>query len=369
MSDSTILTGETGATPKEAGYYPPNIERLDTFFTGLIKEEKLQCASYLLARYGKIFAHKSMGRLLPYGPDTPFRPDSIRLIASTTKVFTAVGILQLAEKGKLTLDQPVSDFIKEFDTDMHRKISIFHLLTHTSGLAPDPGFYLEPYPVYKNVFKDMDALIRYTLSGAVHSKPGERWAYSTRGMIMLGEVIKRVSNMEYEDYIQKNILDPLGMTDSHFIVPPEKRDRVCFTKEPDKTIREQKELFNAGGGLYSTLNDLFRFGQMMLNNGQLDGVRIVSRKSVETMISSHLKNVPADAWEVHQDDKKHGLGWSLEYRSIVTPGTYGHEGAGRVNLIVDPAEELVAVYFVPTTIEWVPESLICPMAIIWSGLE
>jgi CubicO group peptidase (beta-lactamase class C family) len=369
MNDIHVLTGTVDTTPEKAGYNPSQLEKLDDFFIRLIKEEKLQGANYLLARHGKIFAHTSMGKLRPADPAKPYMPDSIRWIASATKVFTTVAILKLAEKGKLTLEQSVSHFIQEFDTDMHRKISIFHLLTHTSGLAPDPGFYLEPYPAQRESFKTMDDVIKYTVSGVVHSKPGERWAYCTRGIVILGEIVKRVSGMPYEEYIQKNILDPLGMTDTCFTIPPEKRDRVCLTEEPDDEQWESEDLFAAGGGLSSTSRDLFRFCQMMLNNGQLDGVRIVGRKAVEKMTSNHLNNVPADAWEVHLDDKKYGLGWSIAYRSILTPGTYGHEGAGRVNMLIDPVEDLVAIYFVPTAIEWMPESLICPMAIIWSGLE
>lgn len=132
---------------------------------------------------------------------------------------------------------------------------------------------------------------------------------------------------------------------------------------------EGEDLLAAGGGLFSTSPDLFRFCQMMLNNGQLDGVRIVSRKSVEKMTMNHLKHVHVEAREVHLDDKKYDLGWSIAHRSILTPGTYGHEEGEQINMLIDPAEELVAVYSFPTIIAWVPEALISPMAIIWSGLE
>ncbi len=369
MSEPSIISGRTDITPEQAGFHSPALGKLNDFFAGLIAEEKLQGAGYLLARHGRIFAQASLGRLLPSKQSPPFRPDSLRGIASATKVFTAVAVMQLAEQGKLTLTQPAAAFIKEFDTDMHRGITLFHLLTHTSGLAPDPGFSLEPYPVARHDFKDMAELITFALSGPLHSPPGERWAYCTNAFVILGEVIERVSGLPYESFIQKHILDPLGMNDTYFIVPPEKRERVCLTGDPDPGLWEGKNLLAAGGGLYSSLPDLFRLGQMMLDNGTLDGVRVISRKSVEKMSTNRLRRVPADAGETRQDAKMYGLGWSLEYRSTVTPGAYGHEGSGRVNLVIDPAESLVAVYFVPTDIPWVPESLLGPLAIIWSGLE
>ncbi len=369
MKNIPVTSGPCDISPGEAGFHPPVLEKLNGVFKRLIDEEKLQCAGYLLARRGKIFAHAALGRLLPDAASPPYQPDSLRMIASSTKVFTAVGLMQLAERGLLTIEQPAADFIKEFDTDLHRGIKLSHLLTHTSGLAPDPGFSLEPYPVVKYDFKDMDEFLSFALRGPLHSEPGARWAYCTNGFVILGEVIARASGMPYETYIQKNILEPLGLNDTHYNVPPGKRNRVCFTEPPAPGFWERPDLLAAGGGLYSTLRDLHRFGQMMLDSGTLGGVRILSRKSVEAMTTNRLHRVPADAWDTRQDAKLHGWGWSLEYRSTVTPGTYGHEGSGRVNLVIDPAERLVAVYFVPTAVPWVPESLLGPLAIIWSGLE
>jgi CubicO group peptidase (beta-lactamase class C family) len=368
MSDIPRTVGRTDVSPQEAGYRASRLDVLDDFFLRLIGETKLQCASYLLARRGKIFACRSFGSLLPGRRDLPFLPDSIRTIASVTKVFTAVALFQLMEQGKLTLTQPVSTLIKEFDTDAHRKIRIDHLLTHTSGLAPDPGFCLEPYPSYRSGFKDMEEFLKYALRGPLQAQPGERWAYCTNGFVVLGEIVARVSGMQYREFVRERILDPLGLADTHFQVPDEKKDRFCFTGETGAAATSDR-LWDAGGGLHSTLYDLFRFGQMMLDRGRLDGTLIVSRKSVERMTANRLRDVPADAWETHLDDKPYGLGWSLSCRSVLTPDVFEHEGAGRVMLLVDPREELVVVYFIPTAIPWVPESLLCPLAMIWSGLE
>jgi len=371
MGDITFQTGPVEIDPREAGYNPQKLNKLDELFSRLIKEEKLQCASYLLSRKGKSFAWKSMGRLCYDDEDTLFMPDSIRALASVTKVFTAIGIMQLMENGKLFLDQSVSHYFPEFGKGNNWKIIIEHLLTHTSGLAPDPGFCQEVHPDYRPLPETMEELITKSITGVLPSGPGERWAYCTKGFMLLGEIISRVSGMPYEEYIQKHILDPLGMDDTYFSVPENKRNRVCLVKEGDRDRLDRGigHITNAGGGLFSTLKDLAALGQAMLNKGVLAGTRILSRKTVEKMTTNQLKDVPTDAWGYHSDDKKYGLGWSIAYRSIITPGTFAHEGAGRVALYIDPVEELIAAWFIPTEVEWVPESLINPMAVIWSGLE
>ncbi|MBN2533940.1 MAG: serine hydrolase [Spirochaetales bacterium] len=370
MSNVEIHTGKEDIKPEDAGYYSPQLEKLDNLFLGLINEEKLQCASYLLARKGKIFACKSMGRLLYDNTEKPFLPTSIRRIASITKLFTSIGIMQLIEKGKLYLEQPVADIIKEFQTEMHSEINLFHLLTHTSGLAPDPGFSLEPYPVFSWELHDVNAVIQSSLKGPVHFKPGERWAYCTSGYVILGEVIKRVSGLEYIEYVRERIRNPLGMNDSFFKAPEEKKDRICLVKEQEKMWHGSTgtDPFAAGGGMYSTIYDLFRVSQMMLNKGKLDGKRILGRKSVEKMTTNQLSDIPADAWGSKTSHMNYGLGWSLVTKSIITPSTYSREGAGRSAVYIDPDEELIAVYFVPTLIDWLPESVINPLGIIWAGL-
>src|SRR5690606_27599387 len=131
---------------KEAGFSEEVLERLNDHFAQLIKADKIQCASYVLARHGKVFADGAMGRLRFDRPESVMNKDSIRRIASVTKLFTAVAIFQLIEEGKLFLRQSVADWIEEFKHPLYESINIMHLLTHTSGLRADPFYYLEPYP-------------------------------------------------------------------------------------------------------------------------------------------------------------------------------------------------------------------------------
>jgi CubicO group peptidase (beta-lactamase class C family) len=141
-----------------------------------------------------------------------------------------------------------------------------------------------------------------------------------------------------------------------------------FDKSMNDPSRKHNPIIGTGG-LQSTLYDLFKFAGMMLNKGSLGDTRILSRKSVEAATRNHLKDVYAFAWDVECKDKKYGLGWSIAYRSLPTPGTFAHEGAGRCAMYIDPAEEFIAIYFVPTKVDWVPESLISPLGIMWGGLE
>jgi CubicO group peptidase (beta-lactamase class C family) len=134
------------------------------------------------------------------------------------------------EEGKLRVDQNVSEIIDEFNNPMYGNITIFSLLTHTSGILPDPGAFFEPYIKEWDWF-EKEQWIEGVLSGALLFKSGKEWRYSSIGFVILGEIIKRVSKMGYEKFIDENILKPLGMEDTYFNVPDEKVKRVSFTDE------------------------------------------------------------------------------------------------------------------------------------------
>jgi CubicO group peptidase (beta-lactamase class C family) len=381
-----VRVGETQTSPEKVGYVAERLDRLDEHFLDLIEQEKLQCASYLLARHGKVFACKSMGRLRYDDDGGDFLPDSIRRIASITKAFAAVAVMKLVEDGLLYLQQPVASIIDEFDTDIHKGITIWHLLTHTAGLPPDPGYFTEPYPMgwwhiaegAKAMEQDID-WIKAILCGPLHAEPGEEWVYSSAGFCILGEIVSRVSGTPVEEYILQTIAQPIGMTRSFFDVPKELHDQVCITNDwGDKGLKRDEDRSGrpprTAGGLYSTLPDLYRFAQMLLNLGTLEGVRILGRKAVEAMTRNWLIEVPAFQWGGKLKRKSYGLGLEVRVSAhpslgITSPDTYNHEGAGRCAMYIDPAEQLIAVYMVPTTIDWLPESVINPQAIIWSGLE
>lgn len=380
---------------EDAEYSEEAVVRLERHFAKLVEDDKIQCASYLLSRNGRVFAEGALGKLHYNATDERLQKDSIRRIASVTKLFTAVAIFQLVERGTIFLRQPVADWIEEFKHPMYEKITIMHLLTHTSGVQADPFYYLEPYPMgwwdimfaFQPDTEGPDAIvepdelemqrqtawIRALLSGKPLSQPGEKWNYSSAGYSVLGEVITRASSMPYEKYIIDNIATPLGMSRTFFEVPIELQTEVCVINEHESSRLEYNDRQyappRAGGGLYSTLADLFRFGQMLLSGGTLDGVRILSRKSVEKMTDNVLdKGVNGFSWGGRLTDMIYGLGPLLiGENEWIAEDTFGHEGAGRCKLLLDREHNAVILFFVPSNSDWCPESMIGTQNIIGSG--
>ena len=367
-----IHEGITDTTPEQVNYNPQRLNRLDAFFQELIHKKRLQCASYLLALHGKIFAWKSMGPLSYLEGKGDLKPDSIRKLASASKAFTAVAIMQLIENGKLLLEQPVAEIIKEFDNPMYGRIQIFHLLTHTAGLRSDPEFYQEPYPF--PFFIDEctpENWIEVILKGPRLTEIGKVWAYSSAGIAVLGEIIRKISGISYEDYIEQNILEPLAMERTFFTVPEELHNQICIAAKSDKEkLKPYKmaHIFNPLGGLYSSLHDMWKFGQMLLNKGTFNNEYILSRKSVEAMAKTQI-TTPSYYWGSRFEEYTMGLGLFTQINGILTPGTYNHEGAGFCALYMDPKENFLAAYFVPNPIGWVPEAVVGSRAIMWSGLK
>lgn len=382
MIDSiTLHQGRTDAKPEDAGFDSTALQRLNDHYASLIGKQTVQGASYLLARHGKIFAHTSMGKLT-FKEDSPdLLPNSIRNTYSITKFITAVAIIQLIERGQLYLMQPVSSILPPFDTSLHRSITVFQLLTHTSGLRPDPGFNFEPYQLpwfewgYREVKKknpEMDWL-QIILTGPLVAEPGTEWHYSTACYAVLGEIISRVSGKPYHTYIQDEIMAPLGMNRSFFLTPEQFKEEVSVTgpwemKGLEKTEFNPDEPPKAGNGMYSTTEDLWRLGQMMLNGGSLDGVKILSKRSVELMTRNHLSGIRMTGWGADERDHRFGLGLGLDDFDLCTPGTYNHEGYGQSGLYIDPVEQIVFAYIAPTQKGYTHESVVIPKAIVWSGI-
>ncbi len=170
---SRFECGAVELSPRDAGYDEAKIRRLEEHYARRIESGKLQAAGFLMAREGKIFAHKAMGRLTYKKDSPPFRTDSIKTIASISKIITATAVMKLVEDGMLWLEQSVKDFIREFDTPMHGAITLWHLLTHTSGLAGDAGYYMEPYPIERHdLLSCKDWLTKAVLPGPVQAPPG-----------------------------------------------------------------------------------------------------------------------------------------------------------------------------------------------------
>lgn len=391
-----MIIGETPYRPEDVSYAPERIEALDRHFQKLIDGGKLQGASYSLSRDGKVFALNAMGRLTNIeGDDRPLTPRSHNKVYSITKLFCAAAIFTLAEEGLLTLNQRVGEFIEEFNVPPFYDITIAHLLSHTSGLKPDPNCFDNPYEIYQwgHIAEDFDAgernWIKSSLKTPPRCKPGQEWAYCTFGFVILGEIVSRVSGMFVHDYIRQRILLSCDMTESGFdeMLTKEQAADLCIKNKREKEIvnrilkdipPDKEDLFwqkipSTGGGLYSTLEDLIKFGTMLLQGGVYQGRQVMGKKTVEKMSARFTtKDTREYCYNFGGVERAYALGPDIRRNlySIYPEGTFFHEGAGACCLMIDPFEHMVASWFVPYNgTNWLSEALYNASAVIWSGVR
>lgn len=391
--------GVTDCSPAEVGYDTSRIDVLHAHFQNLIDQNKIQAASYCVSRYGKTFMHGAIGPLsFRKERADPLLPTTVHNIASITKAVTSVAIAKLVEDGILRFDIPVGTILKPFDVEPFNKIDIYSLLTHTSGLFPDCAGSLVPY--HKSYWQLIDEYfqkynsadgeldwITAALSCGVNRKVGEEWQYCSFGFCILGEIIREVTGITAEQYIEEQILKPLGMKDTMWEPTPELAKRFIVRNEkyekrlndlvkgipPEDSPSEKlwETVSSTGGGLVSTPADLIRFANMLLGMGTLGDTRIVGRKAVEKITTRTLYGVPDYCWGNNVKDRSYGIGLDMRRGPafLYSDSSYFHEGAGACCMAIDPTEQLAAVWFVPFIGDnWYAEGLFNVTNIIWSGL-
>ena len=392
--------GKTDCKPQEVKYDESRLQTLNKHLQGLIDDGEIQCASYCISRYAKVFAHGAVGRQSYKAENTtPLSPDSVNYIASITKVFTAVAVMKLVEDGVTRLDVPVGEILPQFNTPPFSGITLFQLLTHTSGMHADGGCFENKYQTsywdnieiaYKLRKKedgefDWIAAALGTIGNGFRVKQDTEWAYCSFGYAILGAVIEKLTGTNAQKYIEDNICKPLGMKDTSFEISLDMAKRFIITslnddvlKHIDNALNGKKETHplwdtipDTAGGLYSTPYDLVRFGNMMLSNGTLDGARVLGRKAVEKMTTLAIHNLPDYCWKANTRDRGYGVGFDMRSGPAFThsPGTFMHEGWGYSSLYIDPKEQLTAAWFVPfAKNEWFPRAQYSVQNVIWSGL-
>jgi CubicO group peptidase (beta-lactamase class C family) len=280
------------------------------------------------------------------------RTNSIFDVRSVTKVVTAIGVMILVEEGKLSLNDPVAKYLPDFKTT--HSITIHHLLTHTSGLPFSRPAEIEDITIKRDrTLADVVALLA---KQEPEYAPGTQFRYASSGFAILGRIIEVVAGKSYEQFIKERVFDPLGMRDSFFFIPAEKRERMAsvYRRQEGKLEKwNELEEYTKGAkysapefGMYSTAEDLGSLCQMMLNEGTFRGRRILSRLSVVAMTSNHTLNIRSAITQgpVHQ-----GLGWGLSGDPLndfplTTPGSYGHNGAFGSIIWIDPQEGLIRIF-------------------------
>lgn len=391
-----LSQGKIDCAPAEVGYDANRLHNLNSHFHRIIKEKKIQCASYCITLKGKVIAHNGIGKQSFSVDDERTVPyDAIHYIASMTKPFVAVAIMKLVEDGLIRLDQRVCEILPQFEAPPYNQVTLFGLLTHTSGMHPDTGCFPDDTTVspceliergYKN-HKDEDGKfdwITASLKNWVRTESGKEWCYCSYGYTILGAVIEKVTGIKAETYIEDNICKPLGMIDTAFKFEPNKKDRWIIQNGARMTKRllglsedeNDKEPWSkvpqTAGGLNSTAYDMTIFGNCMLNNGTLNGVRILGKKAAEKMTAAAIHNIPDYCWGARTPSRGYGIGFDMRSGPafMFSDGTFNHEGAGACAMYVDPAEKLVAAWLVPwvNVNEWHGEALWNALNIIWSGL-
>jgi len=391
--------GKTDCKPSEVGYNEQRLDVLKGHFQRLIDDGEIQCATYCIARKGKIFAHGAIGKKSFRADDTtPVQPDSVRYIASMTKTFTAVAIMQLVEDGLTRLDVPVGEILPQFNTPPFNKVTLFQLLTHTSGLHADHGCFENKYQTNYwdmigaryQLHKPADGAFDWieaalgTIGSGFRTKPDTEWAYCSFGFVILGAVIEKLTGIHAHQYIEDHICKPLGMRDTSFELTPDRAQRYIISdEEQEKSINaiingtfngewigDKLNIPKTGGGLESTVYDMIRFANMTLGMGTLDGVRILGRKAMERMTTITV-NKPNYTWNNNEQERFYGIGFDMRDNHAYTfsKNTYDHEGSGACAMYIDPQEELAAVWIVPFAKEgWFFRAIINVINVIWSGL-
>lgn len=392
--------------PEDVGLSSPRLERINELIRRPIEQQKMAGAVVLVARKGQIAYFEAFGQA---DAGKPMQKDTMFRIASMTKPLVTVAVLQLYEEGRLLLSDPVAKYIPEFArpkvlemqpegasppfklVPAKRDITIKDLLTHTAGLPY--SFATDWYPK-DPLYRQMHALYQeagissglYETEGTIGDmvkrlarlplsrQPGEAFEYGMAADVQ-GYLVEVVSGMKLDDYMREHIFKPLKMNDTYFFLPESEQHRLSalwktdwhgkLEKVADGPRQEGEYVYSAsyqykgpktflsgGVGVISTVYDYYRFCQMLLNKGELDGVRLLSRKTVELMTETNQIG-KLNATTLHDDGWKFGLGVAIQAdRSHnVDSGDIGvFEWAGifSTRFSVDPKEQKITIFMSQT---------------------
>jgi CubicO group peptidase (beta-lactamase class C family) len=391
VTASTSLVAQPSVTDAHPGtassassaLLPDRMARLDAWLDGLVSEREIPGAVVLIMHNGSVAYEKAYG-VRDLGTGAPMRTDDIFRIASQSKAITSLAVMMLWEEGRFQLDDPIARYIPAFakqtvltkfnpadssyeSTPARRRTTIRQLLTHTSGLDyADIGsddfkaiYGKAGLTAFGRSGSTLEADINALATLPLRHEPGERFTYGLSTDV-LGRLVEVLSGLPFDQFLRQRILDPLQMKDTWFELPADRRDRLVALHQPDskrvlQAVHEAQGIFHpdypakpvtyfsGGAGLSSTTRDYARFLQLFLNGGELDGVRLLSRKTVELMLTNQVGDLqPA-----------FGLGFALEtpandFRSPVSLGTFSWGGAFNTTYWADPKEQLVALIFTNT---------------------
>ncbi|MCP5519291.1 MAG: beta-lactamase family protein [Verrucomicrobiales bacterium] len=373
----------TEALPAAVGMSAERLARIDVLCEQAVGEGRIPGVVALVARHGRIVYFKAFG-MADNQADRALRTDAIFRIASQSKAITATAVMMLWEEGRFQLDDPIANWIPEFkeagvlqtfnETDgtyttepVRTPITIRHLLTHTSGIGYG---VIDGDPRFKRIYAEAGVTDLFTTEPVtiaesvqklarlpLHHHPGERFTYG-EGLDVLGRFIELVSGQPFDAFLRDRLFKPLGMPDTGFYLPDAKAGRLVPVQrpenggwarypvtfyDPDYPIKGARTFFSGGAGLSSTAVDYATFLQMYLNGGELNGVRVLSHTTVETM----MQNQTADLWG--GPDKHYGLAFGIVTEQgqarggLGSPGTFDWGGYFNTQYFADPQEGVIGI--------------------------
>ncbi|HUO30949.1 MAG TPA: serine hydrolase domain-containing protein [Bryobacteraceae bacterium] len=375
LAAGSIPTGK----PEDAGMSTERLRRIHEAIERHIDAGEISGAVTLVARRGRIVHFEAHG-LMDIESKRPMEKDAIFRIASMSKPITGVAVMMMLEEGKLRLNDPVSKFVPEFkdakvaiphgapgafyEVPADHDLTIRDLLTHTNGLMTGGAGSkaAPPRPV------EGDTLATYIprLGGVpLDFQPGTQWAYSgLAGPDTLSRIVEIVSGQSYDEFLRTRLFDPLGMHDTFFYPPDDRRARMTtlYSKSPHGLVRAAnqdgfslKSYFSGAGGLMSTAEDYLQFAQMLLNGGELNGHRFLSPRTVELMSSNHV----GELFNGKLGRPGHGMGYGLLVGIVednvaaglrVSNGSFGWDGAYGTQTWIEPKEKMVTIVMIQTQV-------------------
>ena len=373
----------TEATPLSAGMSPERLAKIDAMLQTAVSENQVPGAVALIARNGKIIFHNAYG-LADNASEKEMSDTAIFRIASQTKAITSTAVMMLWEEGKFQLDDPISKYIPEFreaqlldtfnesdstytTTPAKDQISVRDLITHTSGLGygvidGDERFQkIYAKAGITDLFTTADITIGESVKKLaklpLHHNPGDAYSYS-EGLDALSYFVEVISGLPFDQFLRTRIFQPLGMNDTWFYLPEEKQDRLVTVQgiedgkwskysetfyDTDYPIKGAKRFFSGGAGLSSTAKDYATFLQMYLNGGELNGKRILSRTTVQSIMGNQTGALFGDG------TKHYGLAFGVvndkgqNAGGIGSAGTFEWGGYFNTQYFADPKEQIIGI--------------------------
>ena len=380
------MSAAVTARPEDVGLSSERLARIGTWMRGWVDSGRLPGLLTMVMRRGEVVWLDTCG-MADIARGRPVAEDTLYRFYSMTKPLTSTAIMMLYEEGRFQLDDPIARFLPAFrdmrvfttgtplkwDSEPARRgITFRDLLTHTSGLTygfmnatPVDALYRERGVDFQTAQTSLAEVVDAAAALPLLAQPGEAWNYSIATDV-LGRLVEVIAGIPFERFLRERVLKPLGMHETDFHVPDDKAHRFAANYVPgadgtltladdpqDSRFRQPPRVPSGGGGLVSTAADYARFCRFILGKGQLDGVRLLGRKTVELMTANHLRGDMAEMGQARFSESPYtGIGFGLGFSVMLnparaqilgTPGEVAWGGAASTAFWIDPAEDMAVI--------------------------